>query len=129
MNSTKVFFENAQTLAKLFTPENCLSYEQNKWFGDEFGCKAIESFDNDIYQNLVEWAAEGKSIYYRTKKYLYVYTRKQVSASGGEVIECTRFDRDSWRRWDTWMNIHSCGVGKEFLKNHKDKKVALFHQG
>ena len=124
----KVFFDHPYTLAHLFTRENRLNYEQTKWY-DSGGYKAIEHFEHDIRRNLVEWGYAGDSIYYRTERFWYDYTLTNVD--GTPIIECTRYCNHTWRRWDTWMNLHSTGVGKEWLMQEpqKSKWIPLFREG
>jgi hypothetical protein len=119
------FFNSGQELAKIFTPENQLGYEQQKYFGD--GLKAMEAFQADIHQNLVEWAVGGKdTVFYKTKDFFYVFEK---TVDDVPVIKMGRFSRSGLHRWDTWMNVHSCSVGKKFLTKHVDKRVELFNEG
>lgn len=124
----KVFFENPDTLAKMFTRPNVLNYEQAKWF-DERGLKAIEAFESDIRSNLVEWGSAGNSIYYRTERYWYDFSLRDTNDT--KIIECIRYCNHRWSRWDTWMNLHSCSVGKKWLMKEpqKSKWVPLFREG
>lgn len=125
----KVFFENPLTLAQMFTQPNRLSYEEAKWYDSKRGLKAIEHFDYDIKNRLVEWGYSGESIYLRTERYWYDYTLRDVD--GAKIIECIRYCNRTWRRWDTWMNLHSNTVGKAWLmiEPQKSKWVPLFREG
>ncbi len=126
----KVFFDSPLTLAKLFTQPNRLNYEETKWYDSKRGFKAIEKFEYDISRHLVEWGYSGKSIYYRTERYWYDYSIRKVDKDT-EVIECTRYCNRTWRRWDTWMNLHSTTCGKDWLMKEpqKSKWIELFRKG
>lgn len=128
--TTRVFFHDSFPLAQMFTPEVRLKYMAEKFFDDpDFpGCKMIEAFAWDIRQNLVEWACSENEIYYRTEKYWYVYWIEKVK--GTPIIKCTRHSNTAWARWDTWMNLNSCCVGKDWLDQEpqKSKRVLLFNQ-
>jgi len=120
---SRVFFKDAQTFTALFTAENRLSYMEEKFF-DARGLKAIEAFEGDIANNLIKWAFTDNSIYYDCGQYWYCFTLVPER----KVVTCTRFERGTWKRWDTWMNAHSCYVGKKWLaEKHKDKYVTLFY--
>ena len=121
----KVFFDHPHTLAKLFTQPNRLNYMQGKFF-DSRGLKAIEAFDADIIENLQEWGYCGDSIYLRTEQYWYDYSLKIDGKA--KIIECTRYCNNTWERVDTWMNLHSCSIGKEWLMKdpQKSKWIPLF---
>jgi len=120
-----VFFDHPLTLAKLFTAPNRLNYMQGKFFDDR-GLKAIEAFESDIRRNLIEWGAIDTTIYYRTERWWYDY--HLATTQGCQIIECTRFCNNSFRRWDTWMNVGSCSVGKDWLKQEpqRSKWIELF---
>jgi len=137
--ASRYFFTDPKELAELFTPENWLTEEQNEWFsahdkvfdhdnGEYIGTKAIEIFDNDIRKNLVAWACDKDSIYYRTQKCWYRYAL--TTTQGAKIILMTRFQTGTTRRWDTWMNLHSAeGIGGKWLmEKHADKRVPLFHE-
>lgn len=120
----KVFFDTHYTLANLFTRPNRLNYMQGKYF-DNRGLKAIEAFEADIKEDLQEWGYAGDTLYYRTQRYWYTFTLE-----GKGPIEITRFCNNSWQRVDTWMNVHSCTVGKEWLMKEpqKSKWIPLFRE-
>ena len=124
----KVFFDHPYTLAKLFTSPNRLNYMQGKFFDDR-GLKAIEAFESDIKYDLMEWGYSGNSLYYRTKQFWYDYTLTNVD--GTPIIECTRYCNNTWERVDTWMNLHSTSIGKEWLMQEpqKSKWIPLFREG
>ena len=124
----KVFFDTPDTLAKMFTRPNRLNYEQSKWF-DGRGLKAIEAFESDIRRNLVEWGIGGNSIYYRTEMFWYDFAL--TTTNDVKLITCTRYCNRSWQRVDTWMNLHSCSIGKKWLTQEpqKSKWIELFREG
>jgi hypothetical protein len=120
MTGTKQFI-NSFNLIQLFTEPNQQGkyLEANawtKWDGEHFpGCmKPVEFFENDILQNLVEWTVtDGTTIWYRTERYWYLFERKDHQ--GCSLVFMTRFDRSSYKRWDSWINAYSTSVGKEWL--------------
>jgi hypothetical protein len=132
MPSKKFFFNDGRVLAQLFTQDRFLSYEESKWFGDDDypGCKAMEAFQADITTNLVEWGFDDdKVVFYRTKKYWYMFAVEAIDSKGPEVVMMHRFENGTTRKWSTWANLHSCSVGREFLMNPKQKakKIPLYH--
>lgn len=124
LDKAEQFFQSVEEKALLGSKPNFLSAEDDKFFSSvigshEYGFKAIEIFQNEIQANLIAFAYSGSSILYRTKKYWYKFTLNAEL----NIIEMTCFETGTEKRWDSWMNKHSCGVGSEFLKNHMDKRV------
>ena len=102
----------------MFSGPSYVKYEQHKFF-DEMGFKDIEAFQNDILENIESFSYDSTMIAHKTKDFWYVSEKDEKL----NIIKMTRFCNRSLRRWDTWMNINSYCVGKEFLKSHIDKKV------
>ena len=127
--TAKVFFDNPLKLARLFTNPNRLNYQETKWYDGKRGLKAIEHFMEDIHNRLECWSYAGKTVYMATSRFWYDFTLTEVD--GVKIIECTRYCNNTWRRWDTWMNVHSCTVGKEWLMQEpqKSKWIPLFREG
>lgn len=126
----KVFFDTPFNLAQLFTRPNRLRYQRAKWF-DSRGLKAIEAFQSDIRNSLIEWGCSGDSIFYRTEHFWYDFTVTPVEHTRElEILICTRYNNRTWERVDTWMNLHSCIVGKKWLMQEpqKSKWVKLFRE-
>lgn len=125
---TEPFFTNPDDLANLFTPPAWVAPEGRK-FAVEFEgehMKAVEAFHNDIAKNLQTWACENGQVFYRTKQYWYCFQPVTEGELAG-VVWMTRYRNGTWERVDDWCNPHSVGVGKEFLKKHRDKRVPLFN--
>ena len=80
------------------------------------GMKPIEAFENDIWFNLLKWCPNGNSIFYETYDYWYQYFWD------GKIIRCARHRKLTDERIETWMNLHSCSVGKDWLKKPMQKK-------
>lgn len=124
LDASEKFFTSYEERARLQTPPNFLSEGDDKFFcsvvdDTTYGFKAIEIFQNEISANLTAFAITNNTILYRTQKYWYKFTLNVQH----NVIEMACFETGTDRRWDSWMNRHSCGVGGEFLKKHADKKV------
>ena len=119
------FFASPHQLASFYTAPQWHDAEKHGKYLPG-GLKPIEAFCNDIYDNLVCWAYEGNSIFYRTKDFWYVF-ELQTEGNMKGAITMTRFRNGGWDRMDSWANAHSINVGKKFLANHKDKQVPLFN--
>jgi len=138
---SKVFFNDADEFASMFTPKNRVRLMNPKGFcvdcvdkedKEEFpGCmKSIEFFENDIVGNLKEWAYVGgdNAIFYRTRKYWY-FVRLGNKLPNKGLILITRFRNGTWNRIDDWCNKSSWVLGKVWLMtpDQKDKRIPLFH--
>ena len=114
------FLNNATSLAMMFTP---LAWAP-KYLPTGF--KPLEEFCSDIHNNLTEWAADGNTVFYRTKDYWYIFEKIEEGELAG-VVQMTRRPRNSWARLDSWANPPSVAfVGNEFLKEHLDKRIPVF---
>jgi len=124
LDKAEQFFQSTKEKAQLDSAPNFLSGADDKFFcsvigSHAYGFKAIEIFQNEIQANLEAFAYSSNTILYRTQKFWYKFTLNLEL----NIIEITCFEKDSDRRWDSWMNKHSCTVGGEFLKAHVDKRV------
>ena len=124
LDASEQFFTSYEERARLQSQPNFLSEGDDRFFcsvidDNTYGFKAIEIFQNEITANLVAYAISNNTILYRTQKYWYKFTLNTEH----NVIEMACFEIGSGRRWDSWMNKHSCSVGGDFLKNHADKRV------
>jgi len=91
----------------------------------ENGLKPIETFYSDISNNIVRWAAEGKTIYYETSEYWYSMELLHNGPMDYEAaIVMRRFGIDTNEEIWSLANQHSIdGLGKKWLINLKDKRV------
>lgn len=132
----KAMFVEPDSLAQLFTAPDELSFEEHECYrsnipGDELmgmGLSFTEYCENDIHRNMIAWSHDGgDAIFYLTNRFLYVFELDKVAQS--PIVLIAQFERRGWIRKDSWLNLHSVGVGKEFLRWHKDKKIPMFLGG
>lgn len=118
--SQKFFFDSPGQLAQMFTQPNHHNPEtQGKYLPS--GLKPIEEFESDISYNLVAWSLSGNTILYMTENFWYEVWKEEG------VIKLSRHGRGQFTRMDTWMNLHSCSIGKKFLKDKKDLFIPAFN--
>lgn len=136
----RVFVSRSHELAQMFTkPAWHNPVKSGKFL--ENGLKPIEAFCSDIQRNLICWAVEGDSIFYRTPNYWYVFQLvpgervfNHIFWSGyktmGKIVWMTRYRNESWERNDDWANPHSVKhLGRDFLQGYPDKRLPLFDSG
>jgi hypothetical protein len=133
----KAMFMDPESLAMLFTAPNELIYVEHECYRSNVEDGSLEGglrrgfteyCENDIYSNMIAWSFEGgESIYYLTENFMYIF--KLVGYEESPIVLITQFERGRWIRKDSWLNLHSVGVGKEFLKDYPDKKIPMFWEG
>ena len=113
-------FNDRRVFISALKSENQLSAQDAKFFGtpacfgDKYmGTKLTEVSENDIRNNLIEWAVREDSVYYSTNFFIYIYTLVHIEPP---IIEVAMIDKKTYERWDSWMNVHSCSAGREWLK-------------
>lgn len=119
------FIHNKERLVNLYTQPNHLDYTQDKLFTPD-GRKAVEVFTEDIKNNLTRWSFDkkNKAIFYETRYYWYIL--QAITQKNTTVILITQYKDGSFKRSDTWMNLNSCIIGRDWLmKNHPDKYTKL----
>lgn len=123
----KAFFNSGHELAALITAKAAHNPERDGKYL-ESGLKPIEEFCGDILNNLVAWSIDGMAIFYKTKTHNYIFELVDVNdVTGMGIVEMTRYEHGSWRNLSDWANLSSVrDMGKEFLANHKAKRVPLF---
>jgi len=133
-NLPKAMFQKAETLAMIFTTPSELTFEEHECYRSNvedggleggLGMSFTEYCENDILKNMIAWTADGNSIFYMTHNFTYIFTLNEHAS----LIEISQFEKGRWIRNDSWLNPHSVGVGKEFLKNYPDKQIPLFVEG
>ncbi|KKM06042.1 hypothetical protein LCGC14_1747990 [marine sediment metagenome] len=134
-NKQRSFVSRTDELAQMFTKP--VWHNRNK-AGKylEGGLKPIETFCSDIQSNLIYWAIEGVTTFYRTPDFWYMFQLADANGILGnpsmteEVIWMTRHRNDSWERLDDWANPYSVKhIGRKFLLGYPDKQVPLFNTG
>ena len=129
----KAFISHSHQLAAWFTQPAWYNREVSGKYMED-GLKPIEAFCSDIKRNLINWAIEGNTIFYRTKEFWYMFQLETAAKifgpllGSGKIVWMTRYRNGSWERVDDWANPHSVEyIGKNFLKDQPDKQLPLFN--
>ena len=120
MKRRRAFFTQTQTLVNLFSAHNF----KPDGMEDVRFCE----WEQDIRENLAQWAAEGDLLCYATKDFWYVFQKEVVR--GADVVFITRYVQGSTAREDLWFNLSSVEmIGRKCANEHPDKRIPLFPEG